>query len=209
MHGFRDMSRPLMALMVLLLGACSLPFARSPAVADKVYLLEWSDPAPAALNPRGPSLWMRPLTAAAGFEDPDMVYVRRPLQLEHYAHHRWADAPARMLEPLLLQALEDSGLFSSVAGPEESVRSDLRLDGKLLYLRQVFSGGDSEMQLALRVSLVDTRRLRLVASRVFSITQPVTGDTPYDAAQAANRAVARLLSALRRWLEGQQLPAPA
>ncbi len=204
---FRFPRLALLAL-VLLLDACSLPFARQPATADTVYLLEGELPAAPRPDPDGPRLWLSPMAAAAGFGDADMVYMRRPLQLEHYAHHRWADAPARMLEPLLLGALEHSGHFRGVAGPGESVRSDLRLDSLLLYLRQVFTGDGSEVQLALRVSLVDTNRAELVASRVIAVAEPVAGRTPYAAAQAADRAVARWMERFGAWLD-RHLTAPS
>ncbi|HEX22134.1 MAG TPA: hypothetical protein ENH21_01745, partial [Chromatiales bacterium] len=118
----------------------------------------------------------------------------------HYAYHRWVESPSRMLEPLLMRMLEGSGLFSAVLGPDSPARAELQLNAELLYLQQVFSHDSSEIQLALNVSLVDVTRAQQIASQRFSIVEPVTVPTPYGSVQAANRATARLLAALRDFL---------
>ncbi len=174
------------------------------------YLLEWNDTqavSTAARNTPKPSIRLSAISAAAGFDGPQIIYVRTPYRLEHYAYHRWVDTPARMLEPLLMRMLEGSGLFSAVVGPDTAVRANLRLDAELLHLQQVFKSDDSkssEVQLALSVSLVDIAQARLIGSRTFSITEPVTDPTPYGSVQAANRATARLLVALRNFLDRLQ-----
>ncbi|VAW65345.1 hypothetical protein MNBD_GAMMA08-2166 [hydrothermal vent metagenome] len=188
---------------LLLLSACSpsLLVKQTPPV--NRYLLAWNG-APSvsadAYNARGPSIRLGPIIAAAGFDSAQMIYTRKPYQLESYAYHRWVEPPARLLEPLLMRMLEESGLFSAVVGPDTAVRTDLQLDVELLHLQQVFTAEGSEVQLALNVSLVDLARAQLIASQRFSITEPVTEATPYASVQAANRATVRFLLDLRTFL---------
>jgi cholesterol transport system auxiliary component len=172
------------------------------------YLLEWrGDAAPPGGKPTGPALLVSPVLSAPGFGGSDMVYMRKPHQIEYFASHRWVDAPARMLDPLLLQAAEQSGLFRSVAGTGSGTSADLRLDSRLLHLQQVCRLNPSELQLALRVTLVEVASARVIASRTLSISEPVEERSPYAGVEAANRAVARLLAELQVFL-AEQVPAP-
>ena len=129
--------------------------------------------------------------------------MRTPHEIEYFARHRWVDSPARMLEPLLIRAATQSGLYRSVTEAGSGARADWRLDSKLLHLQQVCRLNPSELQLALRVSLVEISSARPIASRVLSVSEPITERTPYAGVEAANRAVARLLNELQQFLEAQ------
>ena len=78
--------------------------------------------------------------------------------------------------------------------------ADLRLDSRLLYLQQVCRLNPSELQLALRVTLTEVASARVVASQTLRVGEAIEARTPYAGVEAANRAVARLLSALQRFL---------
>jgi len=203
----RSSLRLLLVLLSLGLGACAPALfqgAEQPQL--RSYLLDWSgNQQAAAINPEGPRLLIAPVRAAAGFESSDMVYIRHPHQLEHFANHRWVDAPARMLEPLLLQAALDSGLFKSVAASGSGTQVDLRLDTTLLQLQQVCAAQASELQMSLRVQLVDVAAARLLASELLSISEPLSEAKPAAGVEAANRALAKLMSQLQVFL-GRHLP---
>ena len=98
-----------------------------------------------------------------------------------------------------------SGIFtwSPTATVFSGAQSDLRLEGRLLHLQLVCRLEPSELQLALRVTLIEAAGGRVIASRNLSIEEPVTERTPYGGVQAANRAVARLLTALQGFLAEQ------
>ena len=49
--------------------------------------------------------------ARPGFDTAQMAYVRRSHEIEYFTKNRWADTPARMLAPLLVQALDQHGGF--------------------------------------------------------------------------------------------------
>jgi cholesterol transport system auxiliary component len=164
-------------------------------------MLEWNDaPANNPMRPTGPGLLISSMRAASGYESADMAYVRTPHQLEYFARHRWVDAPARMLEPLLLQAAVGSGLFRSVGEAGSGTQTQLRLDSRLLHLRQVCRLEPSELQLALRLALVDVASARQLASRVLEVSEPITERTPAAGVAAANRAVPKLMSQVEDFL---------
>lgn len=186
------------ALMILL-GGCAAELAPRSSEQPAVFLLETPD-VPARYDPAGPTVRVSPMRSAAGYASADMLYVQHAHQLQSFARHRWADSPARMLEPPLLAAVEHSGLFSAVSGPASHARAALRLDTELLRLQQVFDPRGSQVELVLRATLVDGSRSRLLASQVFRVIEPAEPATPYGGVLAANRATGLLLDELRRFL---------
>jgi cholesterol transport system auxiliary component len=177
---------------------------RADAPTEHTYFLAWqaagnAPPGPAA----GPDLLLSPMLAAPGFDGADMAYVRTPHEIEYFAHHRWVDAPARMLDPLLLRAAERTGLFRSVVSPGSRAEVELRLDSRLMYLRQVFRSGSGELELAVRLVLVEIANGRVLGERVVEVGRPLEELTPYGGVQAANRAVADLMTGVQDFLAEQ------
>ncbi len=193
--------RSILVFCVLLSG-CGSPLLKPAAQQPtRNYLLQWpGDKAEAERSPRRDSLLVSPILSAPGFDSSDMAYMRKPHEIEYFAHHRWVDAPARMLDPLLVRAAEQSGLFRHVIEAGSGSGADLRLDSRLLYLQQVCRLNPSELQLALRVTLTEVASARVVASQTLRVGEAIEARTPYAGVEAANRAVARLLSALQRFL---------
>jgi len=138
--------------------------------------------------------------AAPGYAGAGMVYMEEAHRIDYFAHHRWADSPARMLEPLLIHALESSGLFQAVVQAPTTARFDLRLDTELLRLVQVFEPTESRIELEVRISLLDTEQQRVLVSDVLAVTEPATERTPYGGVIAVNKAVVRLLEELQQVL---------
>lgn len=194
----------LVPLLLLVTTGCTPGLLTQPAEPPGVYLID-TLPTDLPLPRRptgqaGPGIAVSTVRSAAGFGSSDMLYVKEPHHLQTFARHRWADRPARMLEPLLVTLLERSGLFAGVSGPGSQARSALRLDTELRRLQQVFDGADSRVELVVRVALLDTRARRLRASQLFRVT--VAADpSPYGGVQAANRAAALFGDELLRFLE--------
>jgi cholesterol transport system auxiliary component len=188
-------------VMPLLLSGCTSLLAPGDAEPAKLYLLEIATPRPPKADPQGPSLLVSRPQAAAGFTGSDMIYVETAHRLDRFLRHRWTDTPARMLEPLLIETLEASGLYRSVAAPGTPVATDLRLDTELLRLAQVFTPAESVVEVALRITLVDVERSTLIASSVLNVSEPASERSPYAGVEAANRALGRLLEELNELLE--------
>lgn len=186
----------------LLLGGCASSLLQQPvADPDHRYFLDWAEDAAAPRGPRkGPDLLISPMLAAPGFDGSDMAYVRKPHEIAYFARHHWVDAPARMLDPLLVRAADQSGLFRSVVESGSGTQADLRLDSRLLHLQQVCRPEPGEVQLALRLTLIDITSGRTLGERPLGVNEPLEGCTPYAGVQAANRALARLMSDLQAFL---------
>lgn len=182
------------ALAMSLLGGCStlLPPAPPP---DNIYLLE-ANPAPARSTPaarRDLVLAVSMPRARAGFDTAQMIWVRQAHGLEVYSRNRWADTPARMLAPLLVQALERSGAFHAVVPAPSAVSATLRLDTELVRLQQDFSVHPSRVQFTLNAQLIDIGTRRIIASAEFDETENAATEDAYGGVRAANLALERLL----------------
>jgi len=184
------------------LGACSSPFKLTNNETLNTYLLEWKGVVAAVPeNPTGRGLLISTPLSSSGFGTSQMVYIEERHRLNAFVRHQWADAPARMLEPLLLLAAERSGLFRAVTNADTRVSADLRLDTQLLYLQQVFGDNASEVQLAIRANLIEITTSRLLGTQVIEVRKSAAERTPYAGVLAANHAVSELLTRLQVFLK--------
>ena len=186
--------RALLPLVALFAGCSAL----QPPQAENtnIYVLEAAPLGAGVSAKRDLVLAVGALRAAPGFDTPQMVYVRQPYELNYFVANRWADAPARMLEPVLVRALEQAGSFRAVVANPGPVPADLRLDTELVRLQQDFATRPSRIQLTLRAQLVDVRARRVLATRLFDASEVAASDDAYGGVTAANRALQRVLEQL-------------
>jgi cholesterol transport system auxiliary component len=142
----------------------------------------------------GPLLVVAAPTAAPGFDGPRIAYVQRPHELEFFARSEWVDAPARMLAPLLVRALERSGRFQAVAEARTTAAAGLRLESDIVRLQHEFTARPSRVRLTVRVQLSDVASRRVLGAREFEAVEEAMSDDPYGGVVAANRAVRRVLN---------------
>lgn len=201
-------ARPLLFLFLAVLSACAPLLGRSQQPPD-LHMLELgpaSLPAAAAAA-TGVLLVVNMPWAAPGYDTAAMAYQRQAGQLEYFAFHRWADAPARMLQPLLVQALDRTGAFKAVIQAPSPLRGDLVLASELLKLRQFFAEqGGSSVELGLRVQLraQDT----VLATRVFEKSMPTPTDDPQGGVLAANQLLEKLLPEIAAFCMSQSREVP-
>ncbi|MBI3803443.1 MAG: membrane integrity-associated transporter subunit PqiC [Nitrospirae bacterium] len=200
--------RVFLSLFLTVVAACSFPGP----VKEKVvhtYLLnpDWTATAPPETIGRGAQgrgamavLLVALPQAQSGFDTERIAYLRRPNEVGYYAASEWADTPARMLAPLLVQALERTDTWQAVVPTPTAVRGDYRVDSDDLALSQEFFEAPSRVRLTLRAQLVDLQQLRPVGTKVFEVFEPAPSEDAYGGVLAANRAVARLLGELSDWI---------
>ncbi|HET19902.1 MAG TPA: hypothetical protein ENO16_04770 [Chromatiales bacterium] len=142
---------------------------------------------------------MRPTTGTS-YDTEQIAYRRAPYRLDYYSRSRWAEPPAEMLGDLMARALEDAGLYRVVLGPAARLPADLRLHTELIALEHVIHGTSqtqgSEVRLAMRMQLVETRSARVLATSTFEIVRPAFSADAPGAVAAANEAVREALAAM-------------
>lgn len=140
--------------------------------------------------------------AQPGFDTPRMAYTQRPYEVSYYATHQWADPPARMLTPLLVQALEQTGYWRAIVTMPTSVRGDHRVDIDQLVLLQDFLQKPSQVRVALRLQIIKLPDYLVLGTRLFDVVEEASTDDAYGGTVAANRAVERLVKEVAGWLSG-------
>lgn len=181
-----------------LLSGCSGLLPQPPA-APRTYLLAPELPgrsgsAPPATHGKRPSLRVSAPRAEPGYDSRRMAYLEQDYRLDSFAAHEWVAAPATMLAPLLAQALRDSGAFATVSEDDQGIDTELRLDTVIEALYQDFRTRPSQARVQLRVRLVDPAARRVLATQVFSDSEPARTEDPYGGVIASNQALGRLLS---------------
>jgi len=163
------------------------------------------DAAPGPCGRRDSTLLVNTPREEPGFDTPGMAYLLRPNVLGYYADSRWVDTPARMMAPLLVQAVEGTGCWRAVVRGPNTADADFRLDTEDLVLEQEFFHRPSRVRLAVRAVLVDLRRQSVVGTRRFEALEEAPADDAFGGATAANRAAGRILTALAAWA-GEAVP---
>ena len=183
-------------LALLAISACSLLQPITPPFPN-FYVLEGisgktSPPAPAS----APTLIVSPPHAAAGFDSQRMIYLREPYKLEHFAQSEWIEPPARLLAPLIVDAIVRSGAFRAVVLTPSTAAGDFRLDSEIIRLQQDFRSRPGSVRLTLRATLIDENTRRVVAWREFDQSVATKSEDPYGGVIAANRALQDTLEKL-------------
>lgn len=189
-----------------LVSGCASGLLPKPATQPVLFALDASTPelppmATGATPAKAPGLTLTVDVprAAAGYDTPQMAYLRRPHEIEYFASHQWVDTPARMLTPQIVQALQRSNAFRAVVMTPTTAAGELRLETELVRLQQDFSQSPSRVRLTLRALLINTASRQVLAAREFDLYQAAASDDPYGGALAANLLVQQLLSQLAAW----------
>lgn len=190
------------ALIVALTTGCS---ALRPAAVEQPYFYSLdavrSEAPTSAPEPQAsaPTLLINPPHSASGFSSQRIVYVREAHQLEYYAHSEWIDSPARMLAPLVADAVGNSGAFRAVVRTPSAANGDLRLDTEIVRLQHELGVVPSRVRFTLRATLVDNATRDVLAWREFDASVKAPSETPYGGVLAANQAVQSVLEQLTGW----------
>lgn len=199
------LSRLLLGLALCMLTACVLPQSTDSPVHTFVLTMEEPDRERGTpfsrVNAQGVLLVGVP-QAAAGFEQPRMAFLQRPSEVSYYASHFWVDAPSRMLAPLLIRSLEQSGTWRVVVPMPSALRADHQLDVSGVVVQQEFVQRPSHSRVRLRAQLTDVKTQRVVGARSFDRLEPAPSEDAYGGVLAANRAVSAVLADVNHWIAG-------
>jgi cholesterol transport system auxiliary component len=135
-----------------------------------------------------------------GYDSQQMAYAMRPYERTYYAFSRWADTPPRMLEPVVAQAMEASGLFRAVVDTTSSVPADYRLDLNLLVVQHEFHTARSQGNMVIRAQLNSLATNAIIGTRVFQGTATAPSENPYGGVLAINIVLENILVELVTWV---------
>ncbi|MFT6397285.1 MAG: cholesterol transport system auxiliary component [Bradymonadia bacterium] len=140
-----------------------------------------------------------------GYDSRQMTYTMRPYERTYYAYSRWADTPPRMIEPLVVQAMEASGYFGAVVDVASSVVAQVRLELDLLVLDHEYQTTPSQGRIVIRAQLHDLEYNRIIGTAIFQERVAAPTENPYGGALALNLALEVVLSDILQWV-GDSIP---
>jgi len=86
--------------------------------------------------------------------------VSEPSPTRSWFINEWVDTPARMLAPLIVAAVENSGTFRAVVLTPSAATGDLRLDTGIMRLQHDFGSQPSRVRFTLRAYIFAPKRQR-------------------------------------------------
>lgn len=179
----------------LLLSGCT-GIAQPTVINQATYVLESQRKVMQSSLKRNLVLAVSEPQARPGFDTAKIVYVQKPHELNYFVTSYWADTPARMLEPLLIQAMEQTGSFRAIVQSADAVSADVRLDTELVRLQHDFTAQPSQILISLRAQLIDVHNNRVLAATRIEETENASSENAYGGVIAANRALQRVLDQL-------------
>ncbi len=182
----------LVALLVSQTG-CTPAALQSSSPAVATYLLDVKVDDLPAVKPSEKVLLVSLPKAQSGYATRSIIYTKTPLTLSNYSKSEWADTPAKMLTPLIVNAMEKSGLFRAVLTAPGQAMGDLRLETDIIRLQHEFFTQPSRVRFSLRAKLFDAKTREVLATKLFEASEPAPSENAYGGVQAANRALKRVL----------------
>jgi cholesterol transport system auxiliary component len=122
-----------------------------------------------------------------------MAYRTQSHEVAYFSQHEWAATPPRMLYPLLVKTLENTGAFSAVVAAPYTGRYDYALRTEILELIQEFTSDPAALVLSLRFQLTDYGAKQVIATKEISVREPMQQRNSSAGIVAANAASAQAL----------------
>jgi cholesterol transport system auxiliary component len=184
--------------MIFLLTACSV-FAPIKVQQNETYVLS-QVPAPLVKkSSRATILLVNYPQSSAVYNTTQMAYSTQTFKIDYFSKNQWVDTPSQMLQPLMVQTLQNTHYFREVVSPGMLSQYNVVLNTQLLQFQQVFFNTASEVRIILKAQLVDVNHNnRLIASKEFSVNE-LASPTPYGGVVAANRGSAKILAQLAQF----------
>jgi len=198
-------NRKLLLLAVLLLGLAGCAGEKLPPIQtyslspdlDSLQLSKNREAKPASI------LMLGRISSAHVFNGSEIIYSEPGYGQNSYAYSRWSDSPTTMLLLIFQEALEKSGPYLAVVPYSSQSKSDFLLESTLLdFSHRINSDGTSDGLIKLRFNLIDNNTNRVIKSRDFVSSVPVTSAMNASGAVIAlNKAVAVVTQELIDWLK--------
>ncbi|MCC5812553.1 MAG: membrane integrity-associated transporter subunit PqiC [Ectothiorhodospiraceae bacterium] len=189
------------AVTVLLLSGCMA--LNAPDTHQQTWQLvapEFGEPSAAGPSTDGVLLVAR-VQASPAYDSSAMAYRETDYEIRYFAYNRWAERPARQLQPILVDAFEQAGLFHAVLASPASLPSNYRLETELLHLEHDQRSSPGQARLGLRWRLIDlsAQEVLLSGSRRFGTDMAEANASAFTSAanQALKEAIREIVSEVR------------
>jgi ABC-type uncharacterized transport system auxiliary subunit len=153
----------------------------------KYYVLDVDVSPAASPQPLPVTLLVGRITATHLYRDDRLVYGSGPVELGTYEYERWAEAPADMIQDILVTSLRSTGQYRSVSKMASTMRADYIVRGRLFSLYEVakpLSG-----RFSVELDLFDPKAGMTVWTGSYSHDEPVSGKRVENVVEALDKSV--------------------
>jgi ABC-type uncharacterized transport system auxiliary subunit len=128
------------------------------------------------------------LVASHLYHDDRLVYGSGPVQLGTYEYDRWAEAPADMVQDMLVTILRSSRQFRAVSRVTSNVRGEYVVRG---HLYSMYGVDQPELvaRFSLQLELFDPTTRTTVWSQIYTHDEPVAAKTVPSIVEAMDKNV--------------------
>lgn len=134
------------------------------------------------------------------YDTTQMAYVLEPYKVAYFSRNEWGETPAQMIQPLIVQTLQQTRHFSAVLDPPYMGRYTYALRTQIVELKQDFTSEPAALQLSMRFELTRWAPNQVFASKEISVREPMLEKTPYAGVVAANSAMEAALRQLAQFV---------
>lgn len=185
-------------LSLLALSSCSL-FSAVPSQSTSAYVINTTPCHITSESRDHTSLFVAPMEADPIYNTTAMAYTTKPYQIAYFGKNNWAEPPAAMIQPLIIQTLQNTHHFRTVNGGSSVGNYDYILKTQLLELQQAFLSNTSIVHLKIRAQIINANNGQVIATKQFSVSEMTAQKTPYSGVIATNRATAAILEQIARF----------
>lgn len=182
----------LLGLISLFIISCALsPVKTQPSAR---YTLD-TIPQTLQVKARKGTLLILPTEISPAYNTTQMAYTTQPYQIAYFAKHVWAETPAQMLQPLIIQTLQNTHVYRAIVTTPYTGLYDYSLNTQILEIKQDYSHAPAMLRMKLRAQLSRASG-QVIATKQFIANEPIRPLNPYGGVYAANRAIAQILREL-------------
>ncbi len=186
------------ALITFLLSSCSLFFS-APDDSKTKYVLNSVPAVPVKKHRRHTVLLVSEPNTVSVYNTSQIAYSRAPYQVAYFAKNTWAGYPADMLQPLIIQTLQNTHYFHAVVSQSIGGGYDYSLNTEIVELLQDYSQSVPLLRLTVRAQIVRLSNSRIIATKEFVIVTPILQKSPCGGVYAANIATKEMLRELTQF----------
>lgn len=124
-----------------------------------------------------------------------ILYRSAPDQVIAYHYHAWQEPTGVMMQRALLDALRAAHAFETVATPEMRLDRNFELQGELLRLEHVLSGGGGSVVVEIEITLRRIKGNQSLLMKTYRAEEPA-GTTVASTIPAFTRAVDKITAGL-------------
>ena len=132
--------------------------------------------------------------------DERIALTRNLIQVEYYANSNWTDRAPLMVQGLIVESFENSGMITSVGRQSVGLRSDFVLLVEVREFQMEYGGGGPpNAHVRINCKLVEMPDRLIVANASFESIEPAAADSILPIVEAMDEALGKVLKSIVRW----------